>query len=221
MVGMRHLRLALPDFHPTADNPAFTGRQHAADVIVTGVEEDDLQPSCFILCDHAPGAATSRWRLVMLDNQNLEGGDAAIDKVGQRRPGPPVDQADREVAKQVYDMRADALFQHPGQFRANTRQHGRRGEQAIDFGRASWMHDRSVWWRCRGPRLPESLLQNKRPGQNRGPGAKAGGLQRDQLPRWQQMRCFAARRAAYCRPPSACGRLTSQRATGGVRQGTV
>ena len=187
-VWMRHLRLALADFDPAADNPPFAGRQHAADIIVPRMEEDKLQPAAVILGDHPPGTTASRGWLVMLDDKNLEGGDAAVNKVSQRRPCAPVDQPDGKVAQQVYHMRADALLKNPCQLWPHAGQHRGCGEQAIDFSGASWMHACSVRQRWRNCSLPESRFQDKRTDEvrcSRGGGATC-------CPQWQQMFCFAA-----------------------------
>ena len=97
----------------------------------------------FILGDNPPGAAASRGWLVMLDHQNLEGGDASIDKIRQRRPSPPVDEANGEMPQNIYDMRANAFFKYAGQLGPHPRQDGGGGKQAVDFGWSSWVHSGS------------------------------------------------------------------------------
>ena len=81
VVGMRHLRTTLANFDTAADKASFARWQGPGDIIVPRVEENDLEPPAFVLCDDAPWAAGSGWRPIMLHNQNLECGHAAIDNV--------------------------------------------------------------------------------------------------------------------------------------------
>ena len=140
VVGMRHLRLALADFHAAADDAALAGGQHAADIIVAGVEEDDLQPAGLVFGDDAPRAAGAGRRLVVFDDQNLECRDAAVCHLAQRRAGAPVDQSDGKMAQKVYNMRADAFLDCRRQFGSHAGKHGGGGKQAKNFGRASGVH---------------------------------------------------------------------------------
>ena len=147
MVGMRHLWFALSDLDAAADDPPLSGGKHAAHIIVARVEKDDLQPAAFVLGDDAPRTAGSRRRLVMLDHQHLDSGDAAIDHLVEGGACASVDQADRKVAKQVDDMRANPFLDDACEFRTHARQHGGGGKQAKNLGGTFRMHGS----RCSGP----------------------------------------------------------------------
>ena len=140
MIGMRHLNTALADFNTAADKASFSCGQGACDIVVTGMKEDNLEPSRFILGDDAPGPPGPRRWTVMFHDKDFEGGSAAVDNVIQCRAGAPVDQSHGKVAQQVYDMRADTFFKDAGQFRAHTRQDGGGGKQTKDFCRTFRMH---------------------------------------------------------------------------------
>ena len=140
VVGMRHLRFALADFNTAADDAALAGGQHAADIVIACMKEDDLQPAGLVLGNDAPRAAGAGRRLVMFDHQDLEGGNAAVCYLTQRRARAPVDQTDGKMAQQVDDMCADAFLDCCGQFGTYAGKHRSGGKQAKNFGRASGVH---------------------------------------------------------------------------------
>jgi hypothetical protein len=158
MIRMRHLgaRLlpacllpaSLSQFNTATDNPALARWQQTADIIIAGVEKDNVQLAGFVLAHHTPWPPGAGRGLVMFDNQNIKGGDAAIGNFVQRRACTPVNYPDGQMVQHVNDMRTDPLLQRYGQFWPNARQHSCRCEQAEYFGGASWMH----LWTC--------LLQN-------------------------------------------------------------
>jgi hypothetical protein len=96
----------------------------------------------------------------MLDDKHFEGCDATIHNVSKRRTGAPVNKPDREMTKQVDDMRTNTLFHDSGQFWPDTGKNRGGGEQAKDFGWSFRVHGLSLTRRVTSS-LQESCAMTK------------------------------------------------------------
>ena len=86
------------------------------------MKKHQFQFACIILAKDTVRTARAAWRAVMLDDQDLNGGYAAINDGVQCRALPPVNEADWQMPQHINHMTANPFFKNAGKFCTNTGQ---------------------------------------------------------------------------------------------------
>ena len=83
------------------------------------MKKHQFQFASIILAKHPVGTARATWWAVMLDDQNFNGGNSAINYRIQRRALPPVNKADGQVPQYINHITANTFFKNSGKLCTN------------------------------------------------------------------------------------------------------
>ena len=116
MVGVGDLQAVGEDLDLAADDPLLTLGQHPVQVILAGMEEDQVQLASLVAAGDAIGLARVARRPVGADH-NSQGGDAAGLGGGHLGRIAPVDQPARQVPAEVDHLRPGQRLEQLGKAR--------------------------------------------------------------------------------------------------------
>ena len=83
------------------------------------MKKHQFQFASIILAKHPVGTACAAWRLIMLDDEDLNSRYTAIYYGVQSRALPPVNEADWQVPQYITNITANTFFKNSGKLCTN------------------------------------------------------------------------------------------------------